>query len=172
MNKQKAVKAVGAFLLLKVLFSAPAKPRKFSKGHKGIKERVLTWLPLFKKYGGKKGIYKNPPLDLLLALAHAEGQGKIDALSKAGALGIMQLMPKTARGLKLRVDSEVDERLDPEKNIEAGIRLLVMELYKKYRNWDKVLAAYNSGNPDPDKRREYINLVRGFLPLYKEFEGQ
>lgn len=169
MNRKKAAVWLLAFF---VFFSGSTPPRKFSKGHKGIKERVLTWLPLFRKYGGKKGIYKNPPLQLLLALAHAEGQGKIDALSKAGALGIMQLIPKTARGLGLRVDSSIDERLDPEKNIEAGVRLLVKELYKKYKDWDKVLAAYNSGNPDPDKRREYINLVRGFLPLYKEFEGQ
>ncbi len=145
-------------------------PPGLKKYHLKIRQRQLKYLDLFKRYAGKGGRYKNVPLQMALAVGHGEGSGNPKALSSAGALGLMQLMPRTARGLGLRVDKTLDERLDPEKSIMGGVKLL-SQLFSKYQNWDKVLAVYNSGSPNTEKRAKYISYIRSFLPLYESFRG-
>jgi hypothetical protein len=71
-----------------------------------------------------------------------ESEGKITAKSTAGARGLTQLMPGTARMQGLRVDGVVDERLDPALCIEAGIRYLASRPGSDYAYQ---LACYNSG---------------------------
>jgi membrane-bound lytic murein transglycosylase D len=67
-----------------------------------------------------------------------------EARSRANALGMWQFMPATARSYGLRVDSWVDERLDPKKSTKAAM-LYLKDLYGMFGCWRLALSAYNSG---------------------------
>lgn len=67
-----------------------------------------------------------------------------NARSPANALGMWQFMPATARSYGLRVDSWVDERLDPKKSSKAAM-LYLKDLYGMFGCWRLALSAYNSG---------------------------
>ncbi|HEX5098295.1 MAG TPA: transglycosylase SLT domain-containing protein, partial [Polyangiaceae bacterium] len=65
--------------------------------------------------------------------------------SPAGAVGLWQFMPDTARTYGLTVDRWVDERLDPERATDAAVRFLA-DLYRRFGSWDLAMAAYNMGH--------------------------
>ena len=80
----------------------------------------------------------------LAALAVIESALDPQALSSAGALGCWQLMPATARRLGLTVRRGRDERRDVAASTAAAIRYL-HELWRRFGDWELVLAAYNCG---------------------------
>ena len=95
-------------------------------------------------------------LELALALVKQESNMNPFAVSKAGAAGLCQLMPSTAREMGLKVpkyddprrpikDPKVDERFDPEKSLEAGMRYLGKMLRRYNGNPPLALSAYNAG---------------------------
>jgi len=94
---------------------------------KGIREKVSF-------YAQQNGI----PDNIAQALAKQESGFNSKAVSKAGARGVLQLMPDTAKALGV-IDS-----FDPDQNIEAGTRYL-KGLKEQFGTWDLALAAYNSG---------------------------
>ncbi len=94
---------------------------------------------------------------LLHAVISQESAYKVSATSSAGAMGLMQLMPKTARYLGL----SKSEFYDPYKNIKAGANFLKEQLANFNGRLDLALAAYNAG---PGAVRKYDNKV----PPYKE----
>ncbi|MBZ9601005.1 lytic transglycosylase domain-containing protein [Phyllobacterium chamaecytisi] len=91
-------------------------------------------------------------LDLVLAIARQESGFRMNSISSAGAVGLMQLMPGTAK----RFDVDI---CDPEDNVRGAIRYLRL-LQKKYQNPLYVLAAYNAGEGAVEQSRG--------VPLYPE----
>lgn len=69
---------------------------------------------------------------------------KINALSKARALGLWQFIPSTGYKFGLTRDEWIDERMDPLKSTQAAIAYL-KELHSMFGDWLTVLAAYNCG---------------------------
>ncbi|HEU0136267.1 MAG TPA: lytic transglycosylase domain-containing protein, partial [Flavobacterium sp.] len=71
--------------------------------------------------------------------------GLVNAVSSAGARGIWQFMPATAKEKGMEVSEEVDERYHLEKSTEAACKYL-LESKAKFGNWTLAAAAYNGGN--------------------------
>jgi membrane-bound lytic murein transglycosylase D len=76
-------------------------------------------------------------------LAEAESSFNPSARSPAGARGLFQFMPDTARLLGLSTFLP-DDRTDPDRSARAAARYL-RGLHARFRNWALVLAAYNAG---------------------------
>jgi len=87
---------------------------------------------------------RNGVPEALVWMAEVESSMNSAARSPAGAVGLFQLMPATARQLGVNPDARPDERLDPLKNADAASRYL-RYLYRRFRSWPLVLAAYNAG---------------------------
>ena len=107
-------------------------------------------------------------VDLLLALVKRESTFNPKAISRNGAVGLLQLMPLTAQGLGLKVpsyqnvrsptpDPNIDERFHPLKNLDAGVRYLDDMLERYNGDYSLSLAAYNVG---PGKVRKNGKLSR------------
>ena|SRR5579883_2104645 len=101
--------------------------------------------------------------NLLSAVIHVESGGDPNAVSKAGAMGLMQLMPSSV------ADAEISDPFDPAQNIDAGARKLSGLLSEYGGNLDLTLAAYNAGSgavqkyggvPPYKETQEYIRKVR------------
>ncbi len=88
----------------------------------------------------------NVPKSVILAMIKVESNFKEDAVSGAGACGLMQLMPDTFTWLASTLGENVtdDQIFDPEMNIKYGT-YYVSTLYSKLGNWENVYAAYNAG---------------------------
>lgn len=66
------------------------------------------------------------------------------ALSKAGALGMWQIMPETGEGWGMTINSVVDDRLDPVKSTEVAAKILDKN-YENTNDWTLAIASYNCG---------------------------
>jgi hypothetical protein len=89
----------------------------------------------------RAGEVHNIDADLLASVVHAESGGNPRAVSRAGARGLMQLMPATAANLG------VQNSFAPEQNVSGGTAYLDQLLTRYHDNLTLALAAYNAG-PD------------------------
>ena len=106
------------------------------------------------------------------AIIHVESAFDSSAVSRAGAMGLMQLMPATASNYQLKQD-----HFNPRRNIEAGVQHL-KDLMERYSRDKKLsLAAYNAGEgavskydgiPPYAETQDYVVKVMRLYKLYKK----
>jgi soluble lytic murein transglycosylase-like protein len=122
--------------------------------------------PIIKSLASEYGVDKS----LVKAVIHAESGYNPNAVSSKGAQGLMQLMPKTAQGLK------VNNSFDPKDNIRGGVRYLRFLLDTFKGDVTLALAAYNAGLsrvsqyggvPPYAETRNYISKVLTYQKSYQ-----
>ena len=117
-----------------------------------------TYLETAKAIARQHGV----PEDLFLRLVQQESGWNPGAVSPKGATGLAQLMPDTARLLRVDIN-------DPKENLEGGARYLAM-MYRQFGDWRLALAAYNAGPKAVEKHggvppyaetRNYVKVILG-----------
>jgi len=122
--------------------------------------------PLIQAAAADAGV---PPA-LVKAIIHAESAFDASAISQKGAMGLMQLMPETARELG------VEQPFRAEENVRGGSRYL-RQLHDRYGSWTYTLAAYNAGPTAVDRAggippyAETQQYVRRVLGYYRRYDG-
>jgi soluble lytic murein transglycosylase-like protein len=116
--------------------AAPARPHPARQSVPSARACIVStaYGPTFRAAARETGF----PVALLVAVAWEESRMKPNARSNAGARGLLQLMPQTARMLGTSPD-------DPRANIRAGARYLSQLLKRFGGDLELALAAYNAG---------------------------
>jgi soluble lytic murein transglycosylase len=140
------------------------------------------WYPL--RYASiVRGHAQNYDLNpaLLAAVIEEESKFRADAKSRAGAIGLMQLQPATAKGIAIRTGGTkfvLSDLYDPELNVRYGAWYL-RHLLLKYGDERLALAAYNAGQENVDRwraqgegvqfpeTRAYIDKVEHLKGIYR-----
>jgi soluble lytic murein transglycosylase len=135
-----------------------------------------------------RGHARNYELDpaLLAAVIYQESKFKSDARSSSGAIGLMQLLPDTAKGIALHTGGSqfrVADLYDPEINVRYGAWYL-RHLLEKYGGERIALAAYNAGQDNVDRwrragrgiqfseTRAYVDRVEELKRIYRRAYGE
>jgi soluble lytic murein transglycosylase len=112
---------------------------------------------------------------LLAAVIYQESKFRPDARSESGAIGLMQLLPETARGIALRTggsEFRVQDLYDPELNVRYGSWYL-RHLLDRYGSVEQALAAYNGGQGNVDRgvrfaeTEAYVERVLELQHIYR-----
>lgn len=118
----------------------------------------------FKKAAEKYGVSES----LLKAIAKAESNFNPNDVSSTGAVGIMQLMPETAKSLGVK------DSYDPEQNIMGGAKCIKQKLKEFNGNVRLALAAYNAGSGAvkrnggvPSYCKTYVNKVLSYKEAFE-----
>ena len=125
----------------------------------------------FERHINYYGLIHNIDPHLIRAVIRTESAFNPQALSPKGAMGLMQLMPGTARELK------VADPYDPEENISGGVRYLRYLLDRFQQDLRLALAAYNAGPTIVRKQQavpqypETIEYIKRVLTYYRQYKN-
>lgn len=159
--------AVRAFALLAVLNLHIKWPAFGQEAGVEVQSRRIDIAPLVTEAAQRFGL----PEEWIYAVMRTESAGRINAVSSAGAMGLMQLMPGTWARQRTRFGLGSDP-FDPRDNIMAGTSYL-REMYDRYGT-SGFLAAYNAGpgryedwrdrgRPLPAETRNYVAKISSML---------
>lgn len=123
----------------------------------------------------------NLPISKVLAQMKVESDFKIDAKSKAGACGLMQIMPQTANYINLELG--IRRHMNVWKisdNIQMGVFYMSMQLHNFNNNYDQALMSYNFGEDNlrrhiagerslPKETQEYVPRVNKWIEIFKKY---
>lgn len=131
-----------------------------------ISPRIEEYVPIIQQ----RATQYNVPQELIIAMMDQESRGQKDAVSSAGAQGLMQLMPETAKELG------VTDPFDPEQNIDGGVRYMSQKLAAFDGDVELALMSYNWGESRvkrwvengrtgaiPEETRDYVEKILGRL---------
>ena len=173
---------------------AVTKPRLIFKSAAGTNSRATIYLPAESSFTGRnrpelsinrdgaeklvKEAAERHKVDpaLVRAVVETESNWNAGAISRKGALGLMQLVPTTAQRFG------VSDAFSPQQNVDAGVRYLKSLLERYNGNLDLALAAYNAGEGAVDRAhgvpafretRSYVQKVQDayFRPGSGRVEG-
>jgi Rod binding domain-containing protein len=125
-------------------------------------ERLKKYEPIIKEASSKHGV----PVNLIKSIILTESAAKENAVSKADAKGLMQLMDSTAKEMGVR------NSLSPAQNIYGGTKYIAQMLKEFDGDLEKSLAAYNAGPgnvkkykgiPPFNETQNYVTRVMGYL---------
>lgn len=144
------------------------KPKGYQASFKHLKKNKKKYTPMIEAAAAKHGL--DP--ELVHAVIYAESAYNATAVSSAGAVGLMQLMPGTAKQYGAK------DRKDPRQNIFAGTRYLkyLLGLFKDdlslsiaaYNAGENAVKKYNNQIPPYPETQKYVKQV---LSLYKKTQG-
>lgn len=140
-----------------------------------------TYKELAERYSAEFGLETS----LVLAIIQSESSYKPTAVSKSGAIGLMQIIPKTGKWIAESFGEHFTEDVlfDPETNIKYGCFYLKY-LFDKFNEEDIVICAYNAGEGkvtswldengkldkeliDYDETKKYLERVLSYKEIYK-----
>jgi peptidoglycan lytic transglycosylase len=116
---------------------------------------------------------------VVAAVIYQESKFRADARSRSGAIGLMQLLPRTAEGIATRTggsEFRVADLYEPEINVRYGCWYL-QSLLRKYGALETALAAYNGGQGNVDRgvqfeeTRTYVRKVLELRDIYAQAYG-
>ena len=134
--------------------------------NKALAERERRYTPLIQKYASRYGMDES----LIKAVVSVESCFDANAVSHAGARGLMQLMPSTAKYLGVR------DSFDSEQNLQGGIKYL-SQLMRQFDRDELALAAYNAGPGAVNKYngippfKETQKYVKKVLSRYRTYQA-
>lgn len=130
--------------------------------HEGL-IRAVPWEAHIARVLEQHGVPKE-----IAALPHVESSFNPAAYSKVGAAGLWQFMPSTAKRF-MRVDSLVDERLDPYSATEAAANLMLYN-YRLLGSWPLAVTAYNHGPGGLRRAQEQLG-TSDIAVIVKRYQG-
>jgi len=141
----------------------PASPRQANRG--APRDRAFDRLiaRTARRFGGDPALVK--------AVVAAESNFEVNAVSRVGAQGLMQLMPETAREMGVR------RPFEPDDNLRGGVRYL-REMLDRFGDTRLALAAYNAGPTAVDRYKgippysETRAYVKRVLRFYDDYRGE
>lgn len=102
-----------------------------------------------------------------LGIMTTESRFNVNAKSYCGAVGLMQLMPKTAKYIAKKYDIDYKNLYDIESNIQIGVAYLY-HLKNKFGSYELTAAGYNGGSGGAIKYRDYMTGKRNADEIHKQ----
>ncbi|HHC74948.1 MAG TPA: lytic transglycosylase domain-containing protein [Thiothrix sp.] len=152
-------------------YSKKRRPTRLACGHlsaKAIEQKAQPYIGSITKYAKKYRV----DVDFIKAIIRQESCFNPKARSHVGAMGLMQLMPGTARDLK------VSNAWNSDQNIRGGVKYISQQLRRFKGNKKLALAAYNAGPGKVLKHKgippykETRNYVRKIMAEYERLKAR